>query len=437
MKWNRTLVVGLLGTCAVGACVALADGTWRANSGSDVAVGGVRRANASDAPIPSVWLGVRLAPMPEALEAHLGSGGLMVVNVATGSPADVAGIRRHDVLRSLNGTTITDMESLGTTLAEIGAGGSATLVLVRGGKEETIHVSPAARPAETPDFKFDEPQDDNASSDVRYFGHRLKKDSTGNWVFEPLGRLGALPQDVRDRLGDIGSQKWQAWIDAWKSAQGDPFRMRIQVDPSDPDGNMFFFPDGGDADEKFEMSIKTFRDGAALSIERGQDGHVRVTRETTGGNKTEVEFESVDLLKQQDPEAYEVYRRYSGYRARPMITVAPELKDLDVLQRDFQDRIQKLLDDARGQMDDARRSINDTRRMRSFRQDSSGGSGGISVSREIEIGEDGSIRIAIIENGQTRTYRFQNREQLQREEPELFKEFEASLPEAPDPLDVP
>lgn len=439
MKRNRKLMLGLLSTWAASAGVAFADGTWRASSGGDGGETGAVWVSSSDAPIPAVWIGVRLAPVPEALAAHIGENGLMIVNIAKGGPADLAGVQRYDVLRSINGKAVPDMDSLGATLTEIGAGGTATVKIIRGGKEETIRISPAARPSDTLEFKFDEPQDDGGSADVRYFGHSLKRDATGNWVFEPLGRLGSLPQDIRDRLGDIGSQKWQSWMNTWKDSQAEPFRMRIQVDPADPDGNMFFFPDGGDADEKFEMSIKTFRDGAALSIQREQDGRIRVLRETTGGNKTEVEYESVDQLKQQDNEAYEAYRRYSGYRARPMITVPPELKDLDVLQRDFQERIQKLLEDARAQMDEARKNTTDApRRMRSFRKDASSGStGGISVSRAIEISEDGSIRVAIVENGQTRTYRFQNREQFEREEPELFKEFELSVPDAPATPDVP
>lgn len=438
----------LLLTGGIGA--ALADGVWRSQSttgddgrtrtivvqSADGAAQGQRdvtvTVSGADAaqPAPATWIGVRVSAVPEAVAAHIGRDGLMVVNVAKGSPADTAGLERYDVLVSIDRKPITDLSSLTQTIGQIGDGKSASLVVVRGGKERTVSVSPARRPSDTPEFKYEEPNDETAQSDVRYFGHRLQKDTNGNWMFEPLGRLRDLPPDVRDRLGDIGSQKWQSWMEAWKDFQANPFRMKIQVDPSDPDGNLFFFPDGDNADEKFEMQVKTFRDGAGLSINRDQGGKIRVTRENADGTKTETSYDSLDELKTKDSDAYETYRRYSGYRARPMIKIPPEMKDLDGLQRDFQERIEKLLQEAQQSMQNAQQSLQSPPQQPALQQqqrvriNSGKGMSSRSVSQAISIDADGRIHISINDGGQTRTYDFRDRAEFEKAEPDLFKRFE-------------
>ncbi len=65
---------------------------------------------AADLPAGGPWLGVQFGPVPKPLAAHLKLGdekGQMILNVAEGSPADVAGLQQYDVITALDGQSAT------------------------------------------------------------------------------------------------------------------------------------------------------------------------------------------------------------------------------------------------------------------------------------------------------------------------------------------
>lgn len=75
--------------------------------------------------------------------------GVAIGMVASGTPAARAGIKRGDVIQSINGLQTRDEVSLRTLVRRISPGTTVPIVLVRNGKTETVSVTLAARSPET------------------------------------------------------------------------------------------------------------------------------------------------------------------------------------------------------------------------------------------------------------------------------------------------
>lgn len=374
-----------------------------------------------------VWLGVRVTPIPEPLAAHLDRSGLMVANVVVDSPADRAGLERYDVIVSLGAREVKDLETLTAALNDVGEGKEAALTIIRGGRERALSVRPEARPtSEDVEFKYDEPAPESSDAFERYFGHRLFRDPHGNWMFEPLGRLRDLPDDVQKHLDDIGGPAWEKWIDKWKSIQIDPFRMHLYTDPDDKDLRWFFkFDDSDDAQAQVDVRIERKSDGQTLVVDRAADGRVTVQRTDADGNTTSTTYESVEELAEKDPEAHKLLRRHALTPGHSMFMMTPSFDDLPKLQREFQTKIRDLLDKSkdleRRAIEQSQRAVDRVRRhVRSHTSASADGTKSESTSITID---DGRIKIVITKDGDTKTYEFESEQQLREGEPELYERF--------------
>lgn len=88
-------------------------------------------------------LGVTIQPVTSELADSLGIkqvGGALISSVEPGSAADRAGVRRGDVIKSFNGQTVQDTNSLRNRVASTAPGSNATIVVIRDGKEQTLTV---------------------------------------------------------------------------------------------------------------------------------------------------------------------------------------------------------------------------------------------------------------------------------------------------------
>ncbi len=91
------------------------------------------------------------AEAPEKGKGFLGvattdvEGGLEVTKVGKSSPAEEAGLKEGDVLKSLNGTMLTTRDDLKGVLAELAAGDKLAMEIKRDGKDETINLRLGAR----------------------------------------------------------------------------------------------------------------------------------------------------------------------------------------------------------------------------------------------------------------------------------------------------
>jgi serine protease Do len=90
-------------------------------------------------PIPVnkiAYLGVRGDESSEALRSHLElEGGLLLSTVKLTSPAGLAGLKRLDVIVSVDGKSLTDQDSLRNVITSYNPGDEVTLKIVRRGKE--------------------------------------------------------------------------------------------------------------------------------------------------------------------------------------------------------------------------------------------------------------------------------------------------------------
>jgi S1-C subfamily serine protease len=100
--------------------------------------------------IARAWLGVGLQPVliPDSFRQSTGrESGLMVVSLASGGPAETAGILPGDIVLDIDGTAVNRPRALSTLLSPDRIGQTTTVRVLRAGSVQAIGVTIAARPA--------------------------------------------------------------------------------------------------------------------------------------------------------------------------------------------------------------------------------------------------------------------------------------------------
>ena len=87
------------------------------------------------------WLGAAIVPTPD---------GLTIGSVIADSPADKAGLKRGDVVKSIDGTAVSDMAGLRDALKDKKAGDKVALSITRDGDAQDVTVTLEARPEPLP-----------------------------------------------------------------------------------------------------------------------------------------------------------------------------------------------------------------------------------------------------------------------------------------------
>lgn len=103
-------------------------------------------------PIESFWIGVRVAPIPGLLLPHFGAkedgpGRVVVEHVVSNGPAAKAGLKRGDVVLKFDDTEIHTLPELMNQIAKAKET-AQPLVVMRGGKNENLSITPEKRPEE-------------------------------------------------------------------------------------------------------------------------------------------------------------------------------------------------------------------------------------------------------------------------------------------------
>jgi serine protease Do len=97
------------------------------------------------------WLGIMIQDITPELAESFGTTetkGAMVGDVVADSPADKAGIKRGDIVKELNGKEIDNVHTLSRVVAGLAPNTTATLKIVRDGKQSEIKVSIGTMPDE-------------------------------------------------------------------------------------------------------------------------------------------------------------------------------------------------------------------------------------------------------------------------------------------------
>lgn len=104
----------------------------------------------TDGRMARAWLGVGLQPVliPDSFRQSAGrESGLMVVGLASGGPAEAAGMLPGDIVLDIDGGAVSRPRAMSALLGPDRIGQTAVLRVLRAGAVQTINVTIAARPA--------------------------------------------------------------------------------------------------------------------------------------------------------------------------------------------------------------------------------------------------------------------------------------------------
>lgn len=98
------------------------------------------------------WLGIRMQPLNPNLREALGvgeHGGVLVIKVNEGDPADRGGMKVEDILLEYDGVTITDANHVQFLVADTPAGKKVDVLILRDGQEKTLAIEVGEQSADT------------------------------------------------------------------------------------------------------------------------------------------------------------------------------------------------------------------------------------------------------------------------------------------------
>ncbi len=154
------------------------------------------------------WLGATLQSVSHEIAESLGlerSSGALVAEIVDRSPAAEAGLRRGDIITSVDGQAVDDPEALGYRLATKPLGGLASLGVQRGGKSVIaplkLQSAPETPPRETLKLAGNSPF---AGATVMNLSPAVQEELGG-----AVGREGVVVADVEESsiAANVGIQK--------------------------------------------------------------------------------------------------------------------------------------------------------------------------------------------------------------------------------------
>lgn len=352
-----------------------------------------QQANQQDEP---AWLGLKLGPVGEALASHLNLEGeaLLVLNVATGSPADAAELNRFDVLTTFKDQPIPgDVREFASTVRGMTPGQKMELSIFRHGTSQKVTVVLAAWPrGRAIEYKYQEYPDEIYQDHFDVMGKILRRRPDGGWALEDFWNYEKMPDGLRDffenqlpDLGDIEIERFN-----WGNWPGGRHHMK-----------------------RFD-----FDDGQGIEIIQKRGGKITVRKfEADGDLEKRIEektYANEKELEENDQEAYDLYKSMTNRGAK--VYKMPNWRfDGRFLDRDqWRDRMSRMMDQAFSKAPAAGHK----RAFTSF-----------------SVDEDGKIEVNIRQGDDEYKHVFKDEADLKSRKPELFEQLTKIRGAQPGPTD--
>ncbi len=265
------------------------------------------------------WLGVQLSPLPEplAVQLELQDAGIMVINVAEGSPAAAAGLLQYDVLLEVNGENIpNDYAGFIEMMSTMRPGESVRFTLIRGGKTLPVDIVLGEWPKDRVTYQYDVEPSNVVKQELRGLGKIMRRDKDGSWIVEDLGDLGNL-----QALATTDMPGFQQFFHLMESATDDSGKCRISR-----------------TDEHGTIEIERNEPAGSITVRR--------TTEVAGTKSVDEKvYASTEELEAADPDAAKMLRNVRVYRSgdKTMQFVIPDASELDAAQKQWKGELERSL----------------------------------------------------------------------------------------------
>jgi len=150
------------------------------------------------------WIGVEIQPVTQDIADSMGlksTGGALVAQAQSGSPAAKAGVKSGDVVTAVDGETVADPHELARKIAALGPKKTVTLAIIRNGAPLTLEVTLAAMPAEKSASNDNSPADEKGASALAKLGLTLKSGDEGVTVADVDPDSAAADKGIKQ--GDV------------------------------------------------------------------------------------------------------------------------------------------------------------------------------------------------------------------------------------------
>ena len=248
-------------------------------------------------------------------------------------------------------------------LRDASPGAKAELNVIRGGKRQSLTIRLAARPDDPSANKFKYSEPEVAFSTTQLRGKHLTLGPDGQWQVEDLGSMQGLPEALAELKALQLDQMGQWMPKMFMSPHNFDFKFDLDNLPDAARFKFFSHLDGDAADDKSQISISLNTDGESLSIQRDENGQYTVNKSDADGKESSATYESAELFRENDPDAYQKFRQMTGRGHVGVFRMkAADDADLPAEQQAFQDRVEKILQEARAKVDEAKNLADQARK---------------------------------------------------------------------------
>ena len=199
------------------------------------------------------WIGVQIQPVTAEIADSLGlkkTGGALVAEPQSGSPAAKAGIEAGDVITAVNGQEVKDARDLAKKIGVMPPNASVKLLVLHKGAEKTVNVTLGELPAQQKEARADTGNNNDTGAEIGKLGLTLAPAgrvagngaqgvvvtavdpsgvaadhgfSTGDVILEVAGKSVNTPADVRKEISGARSEGKRAVLMRVKSGENTKF----------------------------------------------------------------------------------------------------------------------------------------------------------------------------------------------------------------------